>query len=171
MKYLRATLWIVLGLIMSFLWYTIPNIAQDPYIKVAIKLGATITSMLSVFFAVHTLGLFKFIQVVDTNAEEPLIETISQDGIDEPDKMERVAVFQSTKYSHIDKERLTFSDRTTPVKILGKFGGNRASNDAVIYNCPKCEYRHQIEFHHGDVMKCECGLYSERHGNGLAVWV
>jgi len=169
MKYLRATLWIVLGLIMSFLWYTIPNIAQDPYIKVAIKLGATITSMLSVFFAVRTLGWLNFISW--TIPEESIIETISQDGIDEPDKMERVAVFQSTKYSHINKERLTFSDHTTPVKKMGKFGGNRASYDAVIYNCPKCEYHHQIEFQHGDVMKCECGLYSERHGNGLAVWV
>lgn len=171
MKYLRATMWIVLGLFMSILMYTIPLENPDPTDKAFIKLVSTVTSMVCVFMAFIQLGWISFARKKGFVFEDTDCKCeIHQDDIHEPDKLKRVQVFQGSRFKDISKEHLTKSDFTTPVNRLGKFGGNIAAHSEVIYRCPKCDYRHHLIFEHGDVVKCECGLYAETHGNGLDVW-
>ena len=95
---------------------------------------------------------------------------IDQSGI-YSDNIKRVGCFQDGTKPPEYAEQLTKSDCCTQVKTKGKFGGNKSSYDHVIYRCPKCSELHELEFRHGDVVKCKkCYLISQTHGNGLTVW-
>ncbi len=87
------------------------------------------------------------------------------------DSIVRIGVFQDRTEPPAYAEHLSKSDFTTRINIAGKYGGNRASYDHCLYRCPKCSELHELEFRHGDIVKCKkCNLISQTHGNGLDVW-
>lgn len=95
---------------------------------------------------------------------------VTQEGIYSPG-IKRVKNFAS-HYQHPDyAEHLIKGEHCWRVQIKGKYGGNIANRDRVIYKCPECKTEHELVFEHGDTVKCKCGLYSQTHGNGLVVWM